>query len=117
MYTYNIHIYIYIYMYVCIHIYIYMYPGTRRAVDERFINGATAALRSWLLSGGPSPYCLCKPFSCKACSFCLFIQLVERACKTKVVVMVTCIYIYIYIVIIIIHMIIVVILAMLCIAL
>ena len=78
------------------YIYIYMYPGTRRAVDERFINGATAALRSWLLSGGPSPYCLCKPFSCKACFFCLFIQLVERACKTKVVVMVTCIYIYIH---------------------
>ena len=40
---------------------------TRRAVDNRFITGTTAALRSWLLTGGPTPFCLCKPFSCKAC--------------------------------------------------
>ena len=36
------------------------------AVDKRFIRGTTATLRSWLLTIGPTPICLCKPFSCKA---------------------------------------------------
>ena len=37
------------------------------AIDNRFIRGTAAALRSWLLTSVPSPICLCKPFSCKAC--------------------------------------------------
>ena len=36
-------------------------------VDDRFIRGTTAALRSWLLAKGSSPICLCKLSSCKAC--------------------------------------------------
>ena len=40
--------------------------GTQRAVDERFIRGTTAALRSWLLTSVPTPICLCKRCSCKA---------------------------------------------------
>lgn len=31
------------------------------------ITGKTAALRSWLLTNAPTPYCLCKTFLCKAC--------------------------------------------------
>ena len=34
--------------------------------DNRLTRGTTAALRSWLLTSGPSPICLCKPFSRKA---------------------------------------------------
>ena len=46
--------------------------GTRRAVDDRlisglFMRGAAAALRSWLLTSGPSPICRWKPVSRKAC--------------------------------------------------
>ena len=41
--------------------------GTKPAVDQRFIRGTTGALRSWLLTNVPTPSCLCKPFSCKAC--------------------------------------------------
>ena len=37
------------------------------AVYPRFISGTASALRSWLLTSVPSPICLCKPFSCKAC--------------------------------------------------
>ena len=37
------------------------------AVYPRFINGTRSALRSLLLTGVPTPICLCKPFSCKAC--------------------------------------------------
>ena len=33
----------------------------------RFIRGTTAALRSWLLTSGSTPTCLCKPLSCEAC--------------------------------------------------
>ena len=33
----------------------------------RSIRGTTAALRPWLLTSVPTPICLCKPFSCKAC--------------------------------------------------
>ena len=52
--------------------------GTKPAVDPRFIGGSSAvhpqlinetrsALCSWLLTSGPTPICLCEPFSCKAC--------------------------------------------------
>ena len=45
--------------------------GTKSAVDPavypRFINGTRSALCSLLLTSGPTPFCLCKPFSCKAC--------------------------------------------------
>ena len=41
--------------------------GTRWPVDDRLTTRTTAALRSWLLTSGPTPYCLCKPFSCKTC--------------------------------------------------
>ena len=37
------------------------------AVDPRLISGTASALRSWLLTSVPTPICLCKPFSCKAC--------------------------------------------------
>ena len=36
-------------------------------VCVRFITGTRSALCSWLLTSGPTPFCLCKPFSCKAC--------------------------------------------------
>ena len=36
-------------------------------VYQRFITGTRSALSSWLLTSGPTPFCLCKPFSCKAC--------------------------------------------------
>ena len=39
----------------------------RPAVDNRFISGTRSALCSWLLAGVPTPICLLKPFSCKAC--------------------------------------------------
>ena len=42
------------------------------AVDNRFIREATAALCSKLLTRVPTPICLCKPFSGKACSGKLF---------------------------------------------
>ena len=35
--------------------------------DQRFIHGTKHALRSWLLTSGPAPFCFCKLFSCKAC--------------------------------------------------
>ena len=35
--------------------------------DKRFISGTISAFCSWLLTSGPTPFCLCKPFSCKAC--------------------------------------------------
>ena len=31
------------------------------------ISGTASALRSWLLTSVPTPICLCKPLSCKAC--------------------------------------------------
>ena len=31
------------------------------------ISGTRCALSSWLLTGGPTSFCLCKPFSCKTC--------------------------------------------------
>ena len=37
------------------------------AVHPWFISGTKSALRSWLLTSVPTPFCLCKPFSCKAC--------------------------------------------------
>ena len=37
------------------------------AFHPRLISGTKSALRSWLLTSGPAPFCLCKPFSCKAC--------------------------------------------------
>ena len=36
-------------------------------VHHRFISETKSALRSWLLTSVPTPICLCKPFSCKAC--------------------------------------------------
>ena len=36
-------------------------------VYPRFISGTRSALSSWLLTSGTTPFCLCKPFSCKAC--------------------------------------------------
>ena len=36
-------------------------------VYPRFINGTKSALSPWLLTSGPTPFCLCKPFLCKAC--------------------------------------------------
>ena len=41
--------------------------GTKPAVDNRFITRTRSALSSWLLTSGPTLFCLCKPFSCKAC--------------------------------------------------
>ena len=37
------------------------------AVYLLFISGTASALRSWLLTTVPTFFCLCKPFSCKAC--------------------------------------------------
>ena len=36
-------------------------------VYQRFITGTRRALCSWLLTSGTTPFCLCKPFSCRAC--------------------------------------------------
>ena len=36
-------------------------------VYQRFISGTRSALCSWLPTSGTTPFCLCKPFSCKAC--------------------------------------------------
>ena len=35
--------------------------------NQRFTSGARSALCSWLPTSGTTPFCLCKPFSCKAC--------------------------------------------------
>ena len=37
------------------------------AVYQQFISGTRSALFSWLPNSGTTPFCLCKPFSCKAC--------------------------------------------------
>ena len=42
------------------------------AVYPRFISGTRSALSSWLLTSGPTLFCLCKPFSCKACPGIIF---------------------------------------------
>ena len=34
---------------------------------DGLIAGTTAAVRSWLLTSGQTPFCFCKCFSCKAC--------------------------------------------------
>ena len=49
--------------------------GKKPRVYQQFIRGVTSALRSWLLTSGPLPICLCKPFSCKACPGFLYIVL------------------------------------------
>ena len=36
-------------------------------VRHRFITGTRSALSSWLPISVPTPICLCKPFSCRAC--------------------------------------------------
>ena len=36
-------------------------------VYHRFISGTRSALCSWLPTSGTTLFCLCKPFSCKAC--------------------------------------------------
>ena len=38
------------------------------AVDQRVISGTKRVFCSWLLTSVPTPFCLCKPFLCKACS-------------------------------------------------
>ena len=43
-------------------------------VYQRFISGTRSALCSWLPTGGTTPLCLCKPFSCKACPGNIFMQ-------------------------------------------
>ena len=40
--------------------------GTRRPVEKRQTCRPTAAIRSWLVSNGPAPFCRCKPLSCEA---------------------------------------------------
>ena len=47
------------------------------AVYQRFITGARSALSSWLPTSGTTPFCLCKPFSCKACSGIMMILMVS----------------------------------------
>ena len=47
-------------------------PGTwvhkkTKAVNKRFDHGMRSALCSWLLTSGPTLFCNCKIFSCKAC--------------------------------------------------
>ena len=42
-------------------------PTGLSAVYPRLISGTAIALRSWLLTSVPTPICLCKPCSCKAC--------------------------------------------------
>ena len=37
------------------------------AVFPRLISGTRSALRSWMLTSRPSPFCLCKPFSSQGC--------------------------------------------------
>ena len=37
-------------------------------IYQRFITRTRSALSSWLLASEPTPFCLCKPFSYKACS-------------------------------------------------
>ena len=37
------------------------------AVYHWFISGTRSALCSWLPTSGTTPFCLCQPFSCKAC--------------------------------------------------
>ena len=36
-------------------------------VYPRFISGTRRALSSWLLTSGPTLFCLWEPFSCEAC--------------------------------------------------
>ena len=36
-------------------------------VHQRFITRTVSALRPWLPNNGTTPFCLCKPLSCKAC--------------------------------------------------
>ena len=36
-------------------------------VSPRCISRTRSALSPWLLTSGPTPFCPCKPFSCKAC--------------------------------------------------
>ena len=38
------------------------------AVHTRFMSGTASALRFWLLTSVPTPYCLCKRFLWKACT-------------------------------------------------
>ena len=44
--------------------------------NPRFISGTRSALCSWLLASVPTPICLCKPFSCRACPG-------KRVCRYK----------------------------------
>ena len=37
-------------------------------MDKRLITGTRSTRCFWLFTNGPSPFCVCKPFSCKACS-------------------------------------------------
>ena len=42
-------------------------PGATRRNSQSIASNDTSALRCWLLTSVPTPICLCKPFSCKAC--------------------------------------------------
>ena len=37
------------------------------ALDPRFNRRVQNVLQFWLLTIGPSPFCICDPFLCKAC--------------------------------------------------
>ena len=42
--------------------------GSGRSTQRSDGAGSVRTRRRWLLTSGPAPFCLCKPFSCKACS-------------------------------------------------
>ena len=46
--------------------------GTKPAVDNRFIRRTRSPLCSWLLTRVSTSFCLCKPFTCKACPGMMF---------------------------------------------
>ena len=55
------------------------------AVYSRFITGTRSALCFWLLTSGLNLFCLCKPFSCKACPrICSFILYSPVESKTRI---------------------------------
>ena len=61
-------------LYVYIYIYIYTNIHCTSSDQNQLVFGLVlyyvhlgTALCSWLLTSGPAPFCLCKPFLCKAC--------------------------------------------------
>ena len=55
-----------------------------RAIYVRFMSGTRSALCSWMLTSAPSPVCLCKFFSCKACPGILEIQINYKDKETSI---------------------------------